>query len=86
LGLEGIGDVVDEGITGVGRPSNGNNIEADGDLPQGSIALEEGEGRVCQFLLFARIDRGDDLLKGFGPGGLSRADLDNDQGLPVQSE
>jgi hypothetical protein len=83
LGLEGVVDVVDEGITGVGRPSNGNNIEADGDLSQGSIALEEGEGSICQFLLFARVDRGDDLLKRFRSGGLSRADLDNDQGLPV---
>lgn len=86
MGFEGIGDVVDEGVTGVGRPSNGNNVEADGDLPQGSIALEEGKGRVCQFLLFARMDRGDDLLKCFRPGRLSRADLDNYQGLPVQSE
>lgn len=77
---------MDEGITGVGRPSNGDDIEANRNLSQGSITLKEGKGSSRQLLLFALVDRGHDLLDRFWPGGLGGADLDNYQGLSVQSE
>lgn len=86
MGLEGIGDVVDQGVTGVGRPSDRDDIEAEGDLSQGPVALEEGQGSSCQFLLFTPIDGGSDFKDRFGSRGLGGADFDNYQSIPIQGE